>query len=92
MKRILAKILFGLSIPVIIVGYFLQTILIPLQDVDTLTIEDIKKIQLDVAINYPLGTTMLYVGFIIFLGTSIYLFHCYHKEGRLKRKRKVDHG
>ncbi len=83
MKKKIAKGLLLSSFPIVVIGYFLQTILIPIQDFNTLTKEEIKKIQLDVAINYPLGTFMLYVGGILFLFSSTYLVitKCRNKKG-----------
>ena len=64
--KLLVKWLFAISIIMTIVGYFLQTILIPIQDFDQITKEELKRIQLEVAINYPLGTTLLYFGVFYF--------------------------
>ena len=72
MKKLM-KWLFWLSIPCIFVGYFLQTILIPIADFETLTKAEIKADQLEFAINYPLGIFMLYVGLAILIVSSFYL-------------------
>ena len=64
---------FGISLFMTIVGLFLQTILIPIQDFDTISKEELKNIQLDLAINYPLGIFMLYFGLAILIVSSFYL-------------------
>lgn len=68
--KLLVKWLFAISIIMTIIGYFLQTILIPIQDFDQITKEELKRIQLEVAINDPLGTTLLYLGIFLFLVTG----------------------
>ncbi len=65
--------LWVLSFAVTVIGLFLQTILIPIQDFDLLSNEELKQIQMDVAINYPLGHAMLYGGLTVFLCSSMYL-------------------
>ena len=79
MKRVF-KCLFWLSIPTFMVGYFLQTILLPIQDFDLLSKEEIKKIQLEASLNYPVGISMFYGGLIIFFITSVYLSYCFIKK------------
>lgn len=71
---------FGISLFMTIVGLFLQTILIPIQDFDTISKEELKNIQLDLAINYPLGTGMLYVGLPLLVCSSGYLVFCYFRD------------
>lgn len=46
MKKKIAKGLLLSSFPIVVIGYFLQTILIPIQDFNTLTKEEIKKYNL----------------------------------------------
>ena len=75
-----------------IVGLFLQTILIPIQDFDTISKEELKNIQLDLAINYPLGTGMLYVGLPLLVCSSGYLviwFFVILEIGRTERRVKI---
>lgn len=71
---------FGISLFMTIVGFFLQTILIPIQDFDTISKEELKNIQLDLAINYPLGIGMLYVGLPLLVCSSGYLVFCYFRD------------
>ncbi|MGX7025786.1 hypothetical protein [Vagococcus hydrophili] len=72
--------LFWLSLPIFIIGFFLQTILIPTQDFNALSESDLLKIQQDVAINYPLGIFMLYGGLIVFAITGIFLIFYFLKS------------
>lgn len=65
-KTILYTIFF-LSISILIIGYFLQTILIPIPDFNTLINAEIKKIQMEMAINYPLGNILFYIGVSSFI-------------------------
>lgn len=71
-KRI-GTIFWVLSFAVTVIGFFLQTILIPIQDFDTISKEELKQIQMDLAINYSLGHAMLYAGLTVFLCSSMYL-------------------
>lgn len=72
MKKILGLLIF-ISIPVTLIGYFLQTILIPIADYDLLTDSDIFRIQQETSLNYPVGTFMLYLGSIMFIFSSLIL-------------------
>lgn len=67
------------SLGIIVVGYFLWTILIPIQDIDTMSNAELYRTQQELALNYPLGRFMLYAGFIslgmfmsILIGRIIY--------------------
>lgn len=82
--KLLAKWLFAISIIMTIIGYFLQTILIPIQDFDQITKEELKRIQLEVAINYPLGATLLYLGIFLFLVTGGYLVFTFIQSKNVK--------
>lgn len=55
---------FLICIQIMVVGYFLQTILFPLQDTEMYTAADWVALQKELAINYPLGKIMLWSGFI----------------------------
>lgn len=52
------------SILSIIIGYFLWDILIPTQDYNLSTDEQLRAAQKEAAINYPLGGFLLRLGFI----------------------------
>lgn len=54
------------SLGIIVIGYFLWTILIPIQDLDMMTDAELYRVQQEVALNYPLGRFMLYLGFFLF--------------------------
>jgi hypothetical protein len=71
---------FCFSLFITVVGFFLQKILITIKDFDTISQEELKNIQLDLAINYPLGTGMLYVGLPLLVCSSGYLVYCYFRD------------
>lgn len=75
-----ALILLVVSIPTTIVGYFLQTILIPIQDFHILSQEEVLQTQKDIAINYPLGRFLLYGGLLVFCVCSILLLILFVKS------------
>ena len=51
-----------ISICLIVIGFILQTILIPLQDIDLISNKELLEYQNEYAINYPLGTGLLLLG------------------------------
>ena len=51
-----------ISICFIVIGFILQTILIPLQDIDFISNNDLLEYQKEYAINFPLGTGLLHFG------------------------------
>lgn len=51
-----------LSFCLIVVGFLLQTILIPLQDFDLISKTELLELQKELALNYPLGIVLLYLG------------------------------
>lgn len=55
---------FFICIQIMIIGYFLQTILFPLQDTEMYTAAVWVALQKELAINYPLGKVMLWGGAI----------------------------
>ncbi|MDN6294477.1 MAG: hypothetical protein L0J41_07110 [Alkalibacterium sp.] len=70
----IAKRISIISIVVIIIGYFLWTILFPIQDINTLTDAELLATQKQFALNYSLGRFLLYLGFTGVIGSSLYLF------------------
>lgn len=54
-----------LSFCLIVSGYILQTILIPLQDINSISNKELLEFQKEYAINYPLGTGLLYLGLFL---------------------------
>lgn len=71
--RIIAILILILSIISIVVGYFLWTILIPIQDFHLMNDTEILHAQQELALNYPLGRFLLYAGFTFFFLSFIYL-------------------
>lgn len=61
-----------LSFCLIMIGFLLHTILIPLQDFDSISKPELLELQKEFALNYPLGTGLLYLG--IFLMTLVIIF------------------
>lgn len=54
-----------LSFCLIVIRYILQTILIPLQDINSISSKELLEYQKEYAINYPLGTGLLYLGLFL---------------------------
>lgn len=74
MESKLNKILvfcFVISIAIVIIGYFLWTILIPIQDFSLMDKQEIVKIQKELALNYNLGRFLLYTGFLGVISSTI---------------------
>ena len=65
-KITLVSIIF-LSFCLIVIGYILQTILIPLQDINSISSKELLEFQKENAINYPLGTGLLYLGLFLII-------------------------
>ena len=63
-----------LSLCLIVIGFILQTILIPLQDINLIRKKELLEFQKEYAINYPLGTGLLYLGLILMI-LAIILFN-----------------
>lgn len=57
---------FCISIAAIIVGYFLWTVLIPIQDFHLMEPKKILRAQKELAVYYSLGRFLLYVGSLAF--------------------------
>ena len=62
-----------ISILTIIAGYFLWTILFPVQDLGMMSQEEILALQKEVALNYELGRAMMWAG-VCGICVSIFLF------------------
>ena len=62
-----------LSIVLIIIGFLLQAIFIPLQDLDSISREQLLALQKEYAINYPLGTGVFYIGLFLLILVIILL-------------------
>lgn len=85
-----AKIILILSIVVIIVGYFLWTILIPIQDIEIMSDAELLRAQKELALNYPLGRLLLYLGFTGFILSLGYLVIGKIKDIISRSRRKKD--
>lgn len=57
-------IFFLISIFLIVLGYFLWTILIPIQDIDLMSKAELLVLQKEVALNYELGRILMLLGTI----------------------------
>lgn len=62
-----------ISIIMIVVGYFLWTILIPIQDIEMHTHAELMELQKELALNYPLGQALMLMGAIGILITVVLL-------------------
>ncbi|MBM6613874.1 hypothetical protein JTF06_03060 [Desemzia sp. RIT804] len=71
--KIIMLLCFVLSILAVIYGYFLWTILIPIQDFHLMEDEEILSTQKELAINYPLGKFLMRTGSFGFLSSCIFL-------------------
>lgn len=57
-------IFFLISIFLIVLGYFLWIILIPIQDIDLMSKAELLVLQKEVALNYELGRILMLLGTI----------------------------
>lgn len=77
MRFILTKItlvsISFLSMGLIIIGFLLRAIIIPLQDLDSISREELLAFQKEYSINYPLGTGLLYIGLFLLILVIILL-------------------
>lgn len=56
-----------LSFCLIVIGFILQAILIPIQDIHLLSSKELLETQKEYAINYPIGTGLLYLGLFLMI-------------------------
>lgn len=61
-RYIIEKILLIGGVISTIVGYFLWTVLIPIQDIDLLSKAELLELQKEIALNYSLGRVMMLSG------------------------------
>jgi|GEM_PF-533906 len=61
------------SAVMMIIGYFLWTNLVPVQDVSSFSPQELREVQKEMAINYPLGSFLLNLGFVGFSSTLLAL-------------------
>lgn len=70
-----------LSFCLIVIGFLLQTILIPLQDFDSISKPELLELQKELALNYPLGTGLLYLGiFLMILVIILFIMKFINKK------------
>ena len=68
-----------LSFCLISIGFLLQTILIPIQDLDIISKPELLQLQKEYALNYPLGTDLLYLGIFILILVVIFFIMKFRK-------------
>lgn len=61
------------SAVLMIVGFFLWTNLVSLQDINSYSPRELRDIQKELAINYPLGSFLLNLGFLGFSSSLLAL-------------------
>ncbi|MBQ8278723.1 MAG: hypothetical protein IJZ23_02680 [Roseburia sp.] len=75
-RYIIEKILLIGGVISTIVGYFLWTILIPIQDIDLLSKAELLELQKEIALNYSLGRVMMLSGVVgIIVGIVLLLYN-----------------
>lgn len=77
----IANILLVGGIVLLIVGYFLQTILIPIQDIDIISAEKLLNLQKELALNYPLGRRLMCIG-----GIGLMISVLFHLRNKIRTK------
>lgn len=81
-KYRIANILLVGGMLLFIIGYFFQTILLPIQDIELCTMEELLKLQKELALNYSLGQVLMILGGIgFFISVIIYLYSFYEYNG-----------
>lgn len=76
MKSKSNKIIFSfliISLVIIIIGYFLWAILIPIQDFSPMDKQETIRMQKELSLNYDLGRLLLYTGFFGLISSTIIL-------------------
>ena len=83
MKRLknISFFLCFLSLILLTVGFFLQTILLTIQYFNTLSKAEVLAIQQDLALNYPLGVFLLRIGLgTLLISVSILIYYVIKKR------------
>ena len=85
MKSKSNKIIFSfliISLVIIIIGYFLWAILIPIQDFSPMDKQETIRMQKELSLNYDLGRFLLYTGFSGLISSAILLIlnYSYHPK------------
>lgn len=80
-RYITEKILLICGVISTIVGYFLWTILIPIQDIELLSEAELLELQKEIALNYSLGRVMMLIGVVgIIVGIVLLLYKFIEKR------------
>lgn len=67
-------ILLSLSFCLIVFGFLLRAVFIPIPDIDLLSRRELLESQKEYAINYPLGTGLFYIGLFLMILVIILIF------------------
>lgn len=70
-----------ISVFLIVLGYFLWTILIPIQDIDLMSKAELLTLQKEVALNYELGRIMMLIGMIGSLTSVVLIARIQFRKG-----------
>lgn len=84
------NVIFIGAIVLLIIGYFLQTILIPIQDIDIFSAEELLELQKKMALNYPLGKGLMLLGGVgAFCSIGLYIyFLVYYLYNKINENKK----
>lgn len=64
-NKITIVVLAFISLCLMVIGFLFQTILIPLQDFDSISKPELLELRKELALNYSLGTGLLYLGIFL---------------------------
>lgn len=56
----------------LVTGFFLRTVLFPVQDMDMMTEAELLTLQKEAALNYPVGTVLYYTGAAFLLSCIVF--------------------
>lgn len=80
-----------IALMLLIIGFFLRALLIPIQDFHLLTEQQMKEAQLDYAVNYPLGSALMYAGFsFLFFVVILIVLKIIQSKTTLKKRDSVN--
>lgn len=74
------------SMVLMVVGFFLWTNLVPLQDIESYSPQELRDVQIELALNYPLGSFLLNLGFLGF-SSALLILVVKQITGFIKKKR-----
>lgn len=70
-----------ISVFLIVLGYFLWNILIPIQDIDLMSKAELLTLQKEMALNYELGRIMMLIGMIGSLTSVVLIARIQFRKG-----------